>query len=194
MGFFGAFHFVIHPFFHGVPIFLQNAFVSIHLPKRPRHDDNSIAPTGRTFYRSIFRIVFFRFRIDSRRNIVNQAIFSLLYSYILQPFGHKRVGFHQHAACMHKNLDISRPSGSFTLRTIRRDIQKVPFLTPERILHKLIHKIIRTIELAGFRKIRIHGDGVKMIRSRLFRPVLQQGVPESMDCKPGFIHFSSIPA
>jgi len=140
----GAPH-ILHPCFHAVILLCQDAEIAISEVHRPRDNDGCIGPP-RGGGSSLARLAGKRVA----NHVGDGAVVLLVERQILQPFGIKAGDVMEERCRRRKNLRIARPAQPLiALGTVRGDIQKIAFLSPDDVVLQLIDQRAGTFKFPG---------------------------------------------
>ena len=145
---------VIHPLFHALELFVQNAPIAVGLVDRPGTDDRRVAPGGAAGV--------------SGQHIGNHfadlAALALVSGQIPQPFAEETLHIVEIGRGTHEDLGIARPTQTLIpLGAVGGHVQEVPALAPDDVGKELIEHRIAGFQPARTLHVRVNDDRVKVL-------------------------------
>ena len=117
------------------------------------------------------------------------AVASLVGGEIVKPLFKEALSIEIEARRADKHLRVARPAEALvSLRAVGRDIEEIALLTPDYIFEKLVHRLVRALEITRAADIRMDDDRREILFFHLIRPVLKADISKAEKGECAFIY------
>ena len=117
------------------------------------------------------------------------AVASLVGGEVAKPLFKEALNIEIEARRADKHLRVTRPAEALvSLRAVGRDIEGIALLTPDYIFEKLVHRLVRALEITRAADIRVYNYRREILFFYLIRPVLKADISKAEEGERAFIY------